>query len=922
MAMYDAGGGYRLRSMRSGNAVPEGEMDALLLGKTRELVAATPSQRNWKGIAIALLVICAVLGLIIFSIYLLLPPDEGPRVKGRKVTVEDVTSSHFVVEPWNGTWISETELLVRDYLGGLSLLNVETLNLRPFIANTTFRRLDARKFFVSPDRKFILFAHEDQPIWQNSFRAKYTVYDIDNEFQIVVTPFAEVSPDQDQPWIQYCTWVPGTTSLIFVHENDIYYKPDPRSSRTSRITTTGQEGVIYHGIPDWLYEAEILKSNAAIWMSGGQYFIYASFNDSKVGVQSYHWYGDNLSYPKLRTLRYPKAGTTNPSVTLSAVNLRSNILNSIPLKPPDQVDIRDHYFSAVKWITKELVVVVWMNRRQNVSIISTCQSPRFQCQEIYTVKNPGTGWLDFIDPPLFSQDSKTCLLRIPWRDGEAGYFRHVVWLDISSRKEIPITRGPFEVTEIVAWDQASQYIYFIAAPQGAPGQRHLYRASEKSSNSTVISAPLCMSCIANSSVSKVVKKYQTGPQFLRDELVELVTSNGSQETSRSPSPPPSGAEEGSMQTMLVTVNVTSASPNASSVTISKRMLLRLSPCLYNKVTFSSDNRFFVRECLGPGVPFVTLHTAPLGRLLYVLDNNTALKQEVADLGLPVIRTFSVEVSDGYKAPVKLYLPPGLREEEEFKFPLVLHVNGEPGSQLVSEKWSLSWNAFLVSQKNYILVEIDGRGTGFQGESNRHAVYRKLGTLEVTDQIEAVMDLVKRLPFIDKDNMAVWGWGYGGYVTTAILALDGKDKDKQLFRCGIAVAPITKWEFHASTFTERYMGLPNFTDNYRGYEDADLTRYVKELQDKNLFIIHGTADIRNHYQHTLHLTKALVTHGTSFMEQIYPDEGHLFKGVLSHLYMTLENFLDSNFDSMDWEDYEKANFLGIQIDEMAILLQSS
>lgn len=108
-----------------------------------------------------------------------------------------------------------------------------------------------------------------------------------------------------------------------------------------------------------------------------------------------------------------------------------------------------------------------------------------------------------------------------------------------------------------------------------------------------------------------------------------------------------------MQTMLVTVNVTSASPNASSVTISKRMLLRLSPCLYNKVTFSSDNRFFVRECLGPGVPFVTLHTAPLGRLLYVLDNNTALKQEVADLGLPVIRTFSVEVSDGYKAPGEL-----------------------------------------------------------------------------------------------------------------------------------------------------------------------------------------------------------------------------------------------------------------------------
>lgn len=101
-------------------------------------MAAAPSNRNWKGILIALLVICAVLGLILFSIYLLLPPNEGPRVKGRKITIDDVTSERFKTQPFNGTWISDKELLFRDYLGGLSLLNVETLSQRPFIANTTF----------------------------------------------------------------------------------------------------------------------------------------------------------------------------------------------------------------------------------------------------------------------------------------------------------------------------------------------------------------------------------------------------------------------------------------------------------------------------------------------------------------------------------------------------------------------------------------------------------------------------------------------------------------------------------------------------------------------------------------------------------------------------------------------------------------
>lgn len=120
------------------------------------------------------------------------------------------------------------------------------------------------------------------------------------------------------------------------------------------------------------------------------------------------------------------------------------------------------------------------------------------------------------------------------------------------------------------------------------------------------------------------------------------------------------------------IYITTVAPNSTSK-MTKTIVAKLSPCLYNQVTFSPSNRYFVRECLGPGVPTVTLHKAPLGQLYFVLDNNTALKEEVDDMGFPLIRTFFVEVNDGYRAPVKLYLPPGLREEEEFKFPLVLHV---------------------------------------------------------------------------------------------------------------------------------------------------------------------------------------------------------------------------------------------------------
>lgn len=157
------------------------------------------------------------------------------------------------------------------------------------------------------------------------------------------------------------------------------------------------------------------------------------------------------------------------------------------------------------------------------------------------------------------------------------------------------------------------------------------------------------------------KKYPKGTSMVPDELTEVL--DGSVILN---------AENISVTDSML-VNITIPPINVSEKATTKTMLLKLSPCLYTKATFSPNNQYFVRECLGPGVPTVTLHSAPLGRLLYVLDNNTALKEEVDDMGLPVVRTFPVEVSGGYRAPVKLYLPPGLREEEEFKFPLILHV---------------------------------------------------------------------------------------------------------------------------------------------------------------------------------------------------------------------------------------------------------
>lgn len=113
----------------------------------------------------------------------------------------------------------------------------------------------------------------------------------------------------------------------------------------------------------------------------------------------------------------------------------------------------------------------------------------------------------------------------------------------------------------------------------------------------------------------------------------------------------------------------------------------------------------------------------------------------------------------------------------------------------------------------------------------HEVYRRLGTLEVSDQLEVTEYLRDNLHFVDKRRVGVWGWSYGGYA--AALALGGQ---QSLFQCGISVSPVTSWKLYDSTYTERYMGLPNVTDNYKGYEEAELSKYADYLRDKQYLLV--------------------------------------------------------------------------------------
>ena len=159
--------------------------------------------------------------------------------------------------------------------------------------------------------------------------------------------------------------------------------------------------------------------------------------------------------------------------------------------------------------------------------------------------------------------------------------------------------------------------------------------------------------------------------------------------------------------------------------------------------------------------------------------------------MPQIKTFPVQISGGFQAQVRLILPPGLIEDEITTYPLVVQIYDGPGTQLVTEKWVFDYNYYLACRNNYIIAQIDGRGSGGQGDKLLHKVYHMLGTVEVSDQLEVSEYLSDSLHFVDKYRVAVWGRNYGGFIALSSLATV-----KTMFQCAIAISPVTDWRLYS------------------------------------------------------------------------------------------------------------------------------
>lgn len=224
-----------------------------------------------------------------------------------------------------------------------------------------------------------------------------------------------------------------------------------------------------------------------------------------------------------------------------------------------------------------------------------------------------------------------------------------------------------------------------------------------------------------------------------------------------------------------------------------------------------------------------------------------------------------------------------------KYPLLMFVYGGPGSQTVKNSFGYSnhyWYQMLANKHKVIVASVDNRGTGARGAEFKKLTYKQLGKYETEDQIAAAIAFGNE-PFIDSERIGIWGWSYGGYMSSLCLA-----KSNDVFKMAMAIAPVTNWRYYDNIYTERYMALPQ--DNGNGYDDNSPINFVKDIKGKYL-IVHGTGDDNVHFQNAVMMVDEMIKNNIPFDSEFYPNKNHGIYGGYTrlHLFNRMTNFVLDN-----------------------------
>ena len=308
----------------------------------------------------------------------------------------------------------------------------------------------------------------------------------------------------------------------------------------------------------------------------------------------------------------------------------------------------------------------------------------------------------------------------------------------------------------------------------------------------------------------------------------------------------------------------------------------------NKGTFSGDFSMYIHAFANATTPpRYTLNDTKSGKQLKEIVTNAEYAQRLKAYNLPEKEFMELKTAKG---TFNAYMLNPKDFDPKKQYPLLMYQYSGPGSQEVADQWwdmNDFWHAMLT-QKGYIVLCVDGRGTGYKGADFKKCTYQQLGKYEVEDQAD-VAQLVGTYSYIDKSRIGIWGWSFGGFMSSNCLFQKG-----DIFKMAIAVAPVTNWRFYDTIYTERFMRTPQ--ENAKGYDENSPLFHAAKLKGKYL-LIHGSADDNVHVQNAMVLINTLVSLQKDFDWLIYPDKNHgIYDNTGStryQLYTKMTNFIIEN-----------------------------
>ncbi|RDB18477.1 putative dipeptidyl-aminopeptidase B [Hypsizygus marmoreus] len=807
--------------------------DSFPSGAGRDTADKGPGSLRFLAILLAVFLAFSVLiGIIAGFTY-----SEVPRHRpgSKKITMDHLFNGTFAIERKSVDWVPEAGDGVFSVLEGndIKLVDLKTNTTKVLVSRSDVKdengnRLDWFQWKISPDMKYILLKTGYRKQWRWSTFGNYYVHNIEEKST------HPIIPPTDPSRTAYATWSPNGQSIAYVTDNDLYILTSPSPSAVAIQVTTSGNASLFHGVPDWVYEEEIFSGDSALWWSpDAKKLAFLVFDETAVDEFAFPIYNptdDNdavIPYTQDVVMKYPKPGYDNPLVSVLVFDLGRHLDNGVSTHGfPDEQNTLELEWPERHLANESIILeVAWVG---NASLI---------LKEVNRNADDGNVVLFDLDATDTRERSRGKVVRKLGKKGEQG---DDGWID-NDQNIHPL---PANLT-----DGKSAYLDIVPTKDGF---NHIALFSP-ASNST--------------------------PHFLTSGKWEVTGGIDGIDKKRGivyfRAASPSSIERNIYAVTLPQ----SISPKA----VEPIALTDVTKPSYYAASFSPGAGFYLLDYQGPDIPWQKIVQAGNSTFDYFLSRNEKLTNVTMEYEAPTVSRSTI-MSDGYELNVQEIRPPRMDDSGRVKYPVLFRVYGGPQSQLVDLKFSRTWHDYLACGLSYIVVTVDGRGTGYKGRHLRNPVKDNLGFYETLDQINAAKIWAAK-EYVDRKRIGIWGWSYGGFMASKIA-----EANAGVHSLAMAVAPVTSWRLYDSIYTERYMNTPQL--NPGGYVNASISN-VTGFHNVDYLLAHGSGDDNVHYANSAHLldmfTKAQIRR---FRFRMFTDSDHSItrRGASREVYEFMTQFL--------------------------------